>query len=120
MFVAFTVSLCFKVFPVEDLLIRPHPQIIQFSEGGLTITSSTRIVIPKGWPVYVRMSAEELAKAIHENGRPPPDVKEIEQPEVKNGNIIVALYEWPRRHLTFPCGIPVNRVVKSLRRIIIH
>ncbi len=50
--------------PPLALNLRPHPQVVQPSEGGFPVTAATRIIIPAGWPAYVRVSAQELAEAI--------------------------------------------------------
>ena len=77
-----------------ELLIRPHPQIIQPSGGGFRVTAQTKIIIPKDWPPYVRVSAEELAAAIEAASGLRTEVVEPEHPEFKNGNITIGPYEW--------------------------
>jgi hypothetical protein len=100
-FVVFTVPLCFRAFPAEDLVLRPQPQIIQPSEGGFTISPATRILIPKGWPAYVRVSAKELANVVNEVSGTKPGVVESETLDVRKSDIIVAPYEWLTRRLGF-------------------
>ncbi len=85
----------------QDLIIRPQPQIVQPSAGEFTVTAETRIVIPAGWPAYIQVSAEELARAIGVGGGPKPDVVETERPDVRKGDIIIAPYEWLQRQLVF-------------------
>jgi hypothetical protein len=79
---------------------------MQSSEGGFAVTSGTRIVIPEGWPAYVRISAQELAHAISTSGGPKPDVVESARAEYRKGDIIVAPYEWLGRSLGFIKPMP--------------
>lgn len=85
----------------QDLMLRPQPQIMQPSEGGFTVTAETRIVIPAGWPAYIKVSAEQLAQAVNMSGGPKPDVVEADRLEVRKGDIIIAPYEWLGRYLGF-------------------
>ena len=84
-----------------DLLIRPSPQIITPSEGDFAVTPETRIVIPKDWPAYIKVSAQELAGAIEEACEIRPEVVEVEKPDVRKGDINVAPYRWLTRQLRF-------------------
>lgn len=77
-----------------ELLIRPHPQIIQPSTGDFVVTSETAIVIPKGWPACLRVSARELAAAIQDVCGVVPKVVETEKPDFRKGNITIAPYDW--------------------------
>jgi len=94
-----------------DLLLRPQPQIIQPSEGDFTLTSGCRIVIPKDFPAYIRVSAQELAKAINEASGISPEIVETDKPDVKKGDITIAQYEWLRNRLNWFDAAPaaINR-----------
>jgi len=74
--------------------VRPHPQIVQPSPGPFRVTAETRIVVPAGWPAYIRVSAQELAATIQATAGVKPEVTEVERPDFKKGNITVGPYEW--------------------------
>ena len=94
-----------------DLLIRPHPQVMQPSEGGFRVTAGCRILIPKGWPVRVQVSAQELAKAIQVVSGIAPAVVEVDAPELKKGDIVVGTHDSLRGALTWiePAPPAINR-----------
>ncbi len=77
-----------------ELLLRPVPQVVVPSPGPFKVTAETKIVIPKDWPAYVKVSAQELARAIKEASGIEPEVVEPDKFAVKKGNIMVAPWEW--------------------------
>ena len=93
-------ALC-STAPGAELVIRPHPQIVQRSAGDFLVTARSRIVIPENWPDYVKASARELATALGASLGASPQVVEVGKPDVKKGDIVVAPYEWLARYLVF-------------------
>jgi len=77
-----------------DLLLRPVPQVMQPSPGPFKVTSETKIVVPKDWPAYVKVSAQELSSTIKEASGIEPEVAEPDKFAFKKGNIMVAPWEW--------------------------
>jgi len=87
-----TSGLCAEPARAGELDLRPRPQIVNREETGLAVTSETRIVLPEGWPAYVTVAAEELARALKASGGVEPAVVHQARMEPKRGDIVVGPY----------------------------
>jgi hypothetical protein len=101
-FIVTILALTLSYYAVSaELLIRPTPQIIQQSEGDFVVLSTTKIVIVKDFPAYIKASAIEIAEIIGKSAGKAPEIVEVDKLEINKGDIIIAPYEWLSRQLGF-------------------
>ena len=92
----------------DPLLLRPQPQVMQPSAGPFRITAETKIVVPKDWPAYVKVSAQELSKAIEDASGIAPEVVEPEKFAFTKGDIMVGMWEWFNGYVQWVDAAPLG------------
>jgi hypothetical protein len=85
-------GLCGEPAGPGELDLRPRPQVVNREGAGLALTGETRIVLPEGWPAYVTVAAEELARALKASGGIEPAVVHQARMAPKRGDIVVGPY----------------------------
>ena len=75
------VSACCFAADTPTLDIRPRPQIVSYRGEGFEITGKSRILIPKDWPPYISVGANEIILAIKE--KTGLDIPVVEEAQMK-------------------------------------
>jgi HEAT repeat protein len=72
--------------------LRPRPQVVSRQGAGLPVTGQTRIVLPAGWPPYVKVAAVELARTLKASFGVEPAVVVQERLAPQRGDIVIGPY----------------------------